>query len=198
MSGQIRRIHSRALRDDNPLSDEALARACAGGDPAAIGALFDRFHVPVARFLYRLVLNADDVEDLVQTTFLELVRGKAVYDGRASVLTWLFAIATNVSRHHRRSFGRRRRLLAAVGWAQVPEESDAADRADARLQLLKVRDALRELSQSLREAFVLCELEGLSAREAAQVCGASEAAIWKRVSKARRAVRTAAFGEVSR
>ena len=90
------------------LSDEGLARACGAGDPAAIGELFDRFQPRVTRYLRRL-LPDDAVEDALQAVFLEVARGTAVFDGRAAVSTWLFASATNVARHERRSFARRRR-----------------------------------------------------------------------------------------
>lgn len=178
-----------------PLSDEALARACAGGDPGAVSALFDRFRGPVARTIHRLVSGGSDVEDLVQSTFLEVARGNSVWDGRASVLTWLLAIATNVVRHHRRSTGRRIRLVSALTWARPAEI--ATNRAEARIELGRAERALGALGDDLREAFVLCQLEGLSARDAADVLGTSEAAVWVRVSKARKAIRAAVLGEES-
>lgn len=179
-------------REAPAIGDEGLAYACAGGDPAAVGALFDRFHRPVTRYLRRLVADAD-VEDAVQTVFLQVARGKAAYDGRASVTTWLFAIATNVARHHRRSFARRARLGTALR-SVAPREGREQERLDARAALAKAEAALRRLRPALREAFVLCELEGLSAGEAAHALGTSEAAVWKRVSKARKALRAEVLG----
>ncbi|MEO0322678.1 MAG: RNA polymerase sigma factor [Myxococcota bacterium] len=192
---QVLPMRTRSTRSPKlaALSDEGLARACAAGDPAAIGALFDRFQPRVTRYLRRLV-HEDAVEDAVQAVFIEVARGKAVYDGRASVNTWLFAIATNVARHERRSFARRRRLGAALR-SLPPRGSTEPQRLDARDLLEHANLALRALSAPLREAFVLCELEGLSAAEAAQALETSEAAIWKRVSKARKAIRQQVLGE---
>jgi RNA polymerase sigma-70 factor, ECF subfamily len=189
MSGDVVRLRQ-APRTDPPLSDEALARGCAGGDPAAIAALFDRFRRPVARYIYRMIGGGPDVDDLVQATFLEIARGQSRYDGeRAVVLTWLFAIATNVVRHYRRSVGRRGRLLAAMAEARPPRSKTFDEGVEDRRQLECAQRALTSLSDELREAFVLCELEGLSAKEASDVLGATESAVWKRVSNARKAIR---------
>jgi len=194
VTGEVVRLRRPERGTDPPLSDEAIARACAGGDATAIAKLFDRFQKPVTRYVHRLTGGGPDLEDLVQSTFLEVARGATAYDGRAGVLTWLFAVATNVVRHHRRSAARRYRLLSAVA-AAAPADRWALDaQADARAQLARAQEALASLSDDLREAFVLCDLEGLSARDAARVLDVSEAAAWKRVSRAREAIRRFATG----
>jgi RNA polymerase sigma-70 factor (ECF subfamily) len=181
--------------EDPAFSDEALARACAGGDAAAIAALFDRYQRKVAGYIARLVGGGPDVEDLVQATFVEVARGAATYQAsRGGVTTWLFSVATNLVRHHRRSTSRRLRLVAAVARAGVGAGSDPSRSADARILLGRAEAALAALAHELREAFVLCEIEGLSAGEAALVAGASEAVVWKRVSKARQALRASVLG----
>lgn len=171
------------------LSDEAVALACAGGDPAAIAELFDRFRHAVARYLSRVLANPHDVEDCLQATFLEVARGTARFAGRSSASTWLFGVATNVARHHARSAGRRSRLSGALVLVGDDEAAPPEGALDARRRLERLRRALGSLSEERREAFVLCELEGLSAREAAEALGVAETAIWKRVSDARRLLR---------
>jgi RNA polymerase sigma factor (sigma-70 family) len=95
------------------LSDEALVFAAGAGDPAALGALFDRFAADVHRFVIRIAGRfAADVDDLAQATFLEVYRSSARFNRRSSVKTWMFGIAINVVRHHRRSEGRRRHARA--------------------------------------------------------------------------------------
>lgn len=177
---------------DATLSDEALALACGSGDPVAVAELFNRFRTPVARYLHRLLRDSHDVEDCVQATFLELARGQARFEGRSAVSTWLFGVATNVARHHMRSAGRRAKLNGALSLVSEEVEPVSVDRTvDARRRLGRLDLALQRLTPERREAFVLCELEGLSAKEAASALGASETAIWKRVSDARRALRAA-------
>lgn len=176
------------------LSDEAVALACGTRDPAAIAELFDRFRVPVTRFLARVVYVKSDIEDLVQATFLEVARGHARFDGRSAVSTWIIGIAANVTRHHLRSAGRQRRLRSALAEVHDSTPPSAPGVAEARVDLERVRRILADQSTELRLAFVLCEVEGLSAKEAAAVLATTETAVWKRVSDVRRALRRAIEG----
>lgn len=73
MTARVIPIRSPAPTDE-VWSDEAVAHACASGDPTAFACLFDRFHGPVTRFLSRAVGTGPDIEDLLQTTFLEVAR----------------------------------------------------------------------------------------------------------------------------
>jgi RNA polymerase sigma-70 factor (ECF subfamily) len=168
------------------LSDEAVALACASADPAAVTELFRRFHEPVARYLSRLVHDPADVEDLVQATFLEVARGHAQYGSRAKVRTWLFGIATNLARVFWRSARRRVRLVRELTLVEAHTAGHGIPSAmDSQSQIALARRALEALPEGQREAFVLCEIEGLTAKEAAEVLTISEAAVWKRVSYAR-------------
>jgi RNA polymerase sigma-70 factor, ECF subfamily len=171
------------------LSDESVATACSTGDSAAVAELFLRFHAPVTRYLSRLVPSRTDVEDLLQTTFLQIAKGRAHYAGRASVRTWLLGIATNVVKHHRRSGARLLRLLDAARREPPPAPPWPCDDDAAKRALRRIEQALSSLSPEQRFAFVLCEIEGLSAREAALILETSEQAVWRRVSDARRALR---------
>jgi RNA polymerase sigma-70 factor, ECF subfamily len=171
-------------RDSNPMSDQAIAAACGTGDGAAITILFNRFQIRITRFVQRLN-GTKNLQDLVQSTFVEVVRGNTVYDGRASVTTWLFAIATNIVRNSRRSFFRRNRLNAALMKEPRHEIQSAGELLDNVRKIERANESLSSLSDSQREAFVLFVLEGLSAKEAALTMGTSESAVWKLVCKAR-------------
>jgi RNA polymerase sigma-70 factor, ECF subfamily len=181
-------IRRETPKSATPLSDASIAVACGTRDPAAITILFDRFHHKVGRYISRLI-GSVNVEDLVQSTFVEVVRGGTVYDGRASVTTWLFAIATNIVRHHRRSFARKKRLTNALKMEPTPSMQNFDDNLDTVRKIEKANEILMELSLSQREAFVLCVLEGQSAKETAEILGTSESAVWKRVCKARATIR---------
>jgi RNA polymerase sigma-70 factor, ECF subfamily len=191
VSARVLPLRKPAERDAS-WSDEAVAYACSSGDPAAVAELFDRFHARVTRYLSRAIGDGPDVEDLLQATFLEIARGKAEYAGRSAVSTWLLGIATNAARHYRRSAARRRDLLEAVAYAhRDAAEPTAADVAHARLALKKAQAVLKALGPDHRLAFVLCELEGVRASEAAEMLGTTESAVWKRVSDVRKAMRRA-------
>ncbi len=194
MTSRVLSIRTRTNDAQEPWTDEAIALACSSGDPQAVAELFERFQLPVTRFLSRLTTGSD-VEDLVQATFLQIARGKARFDGRSAVKTWLFAIATNVMRQHCRTSARRKRLLWALTSASNgPPNDRLSEQVDARRSVQYMRAAFESLSEKSRVAFVLCEIEGLSAREASQVLSSTETAIWKRVSDARKALLKAVEG----
>jgi len=178
------------------MSDEALVAACGAGDAAALGALFDRHHAVVYRFLSRLAgTDAASLDDLVQTTFLELRRGARRFAGRASVKVWILGIAANIVRHDVRSETRRKSLLLAC--AALPRSGPAApDVATERQELVeRLFAALRSLSHDLRVAFVMCDLEEIPCAEAARTLGIREGTLWRRRHDARKALRAALEGK---
>jgi RNA polymerase sigma-70 factor (ECF subfamily) len=176
------------------ISDEALLAACGVGDSAALGALFDRYHEAVYRLVSRLIRSEPhEIDDLVQTTFLEAWRSAKKYAGRGAVKSFLFGIAANTVRHHVRSSRRRRDAYA--DWPQPHDAHTAPDEAAQRTQALALlAAALEELPHDLRAAYVLCDLEELPGVEAAQVLGVRAGTLWRRLHEARRALREAIDG----
>jgi RNA polymerase sigma-70 factor (ECF subfamily) len=175
------------------MSDEALVAAAATGDVAAMAALFDRFHGPVHRFLSRLV-PAADADDLLHATFLEAFAAARKYRGGSLVRTWLFGIALNVGRHHRRGERRRQAFLVGLesGLSSHPPREARPDRAAESRQLVeRVGAALDDLSHERRAAFLLCEVEELSGPEAAKALGAPVGTVGRWLFEARTAVRDA-------
>jgi RNA polymerase sigma-70 factor (ECF subfamily) len=185
----LRRLDERraALSD---ISDEALLAACGVDDTAALGALYDRHHEAVYRLISRL-LRGDraELDDLVQTTFLDAWRSAKRFDGRGAVRSYLLGIAANAVRHHIRGAVRRR---VAIGSVPPPPPAGLPDAAAIRTQQLgRLAAALDELPHDLRAAYVLCELEEVPGVEAARVLGVRAGTLWRRLHEARRALREA-------
>lgn len=185
----LRRLDERraALSD---ISDEALLAACGVGDTAALGALFDRHHEAVYRLISRLLhTEPAEIDDLVQTTFLEAWRSAERYSGSGAVRSYLYGIAANTVRHYVRGAKRRRVALADV---PPPASAGAPDDAAMRAQQVSLlAAALDELPHDLRTAYVLCDLEDLPGVEAARVLGIRAGTLWRRLHDARRALRDA-------
>lgn len=176
------------------MSDEALIAACGTGESAALGALFDRYHDAVRRFLARLSGTDDrDLEDLVMATFEALPRAARGFAGRAAVKTWMLGIASNVARHHVRSEIRRKRLSEAAAAERV-ETADATDDVLAQERAALLQRAITSLPQKLRETFVLVYLEGVSGAEVAELLGVREGTIWNRLHEARARLRESLEG----
>ena len=173
-----------ASRPDSARVAHLLARA-RQGDTVAIQELF-RAHLPgVHRVIHRLVGARADVDDLVQTVFVDAFRSLAGFRGDALFSTWLARIAVRVTMH-----AIRRRPPVA---ASLSEEAElAADlpgperRVAAREGLVLLDRLLAELRPKRRAAFVLHVLEGYSMEEVAAILSASTAAVKVRVHDARR------------
>jgi RNA polymerase sigma-70 factor (ECF subfamily) len=181
------------------MSDEALLAACATGDAAGLAALFRRHNAAVYRFLSRMAgVDDRDLDDLVQATFLAVRDAAARYRGGSSVRTWVFAIALNVARNHVRAEIRRRGARSNLE-ELAPSPGPALDAlVDQRQALARVEAALSDLPHDLRAAFVLCALEGIPGREAAEVLGVRQGTLWRRVFEARTRLRDALEGRARR
>lgn len=172
------------------MSDEALLAACALGDSAALGALYDRLTPHVWRFLSRMAGDrVAELEDLVQATFIAVHRSAANFRGSASVRTWVFAIASNVTRRYLRDEIRRKAAVERL--SKLPVSPPGPDESVEQEQLLqRMRDALSALPYHLRVSLVMCELEGIPGREAASVLSIPTGTLYRRVHEARQALRT--------
>jgi RNA polymerase sigma-70 factor, ECF subfamily len=174
-------------------SDAGLLRRFALGDPTAVNEVYQRHARLLARVCARMGAgSAADVEDVVQTTFLEAIRSAKTFQGRSSLRGWLVAIALNQTRLHRRTEGRARRKLAEAASLAVAHSQSGDDRELALQRAERVRRveaALLELPDLQREALVLSEIEGLPAKEIAVLLDAPAATIWRRVHDARKSLR---------
>lgn len=175
------------------LSDQGLIAACATADRGARAVLFARHVNGVHRFIARMTAaDADAVDDLVQSTFLEAFRCAARFRGGSQVRTWLFAIATNLVRTYARGEIRRKAAMSAA--AELPAPTSGAHVAEHRVMVERLAVAVAELSHDLREVFVLVDVEEWKGAEAAAALGVPEGTVWRRLHDARNRLR-AALGE---
>src|SRR5947199_9302497 len=97
------RAAARNSSADDAASDESLIRRIAAGDQLAMRTLFARHRIPLYRWLLRIVRDETVAEDLLSDVFLDVWRQAASFKGRASVSTWLLAIARYKALSARRS-----------------------------------------------------------------------------------------------
>ena len=143
------------------------------GDAAAFDALFGRHVSNLRGYLQRLSGSAAAADDLVQTTFVSMVRGRGRFLRGAKVKPWLYAIATNAARDWRR----RTKFEAVSDDGVLPEEAaDPAPERDPGLEKA-VKQALAQLPEAQREAIVMNRYEGLSFAEIAVHAGVTESAV---------------------
>lgn len=151
---------------------------------------------PLARYLQRMVGDHALAEDLLQEALLRIARGLPNFDGRSSVKTWAFTIATRTAMDHFRKAGGAARH---VDEDEVPDLPDSAPTPEQRLALDQMNACVREVVAALpddyRAAILLHDFGGLSARETAAACSCSEANAKVRIHRARAKLKEALRNE---
>jgi RNA polymerase sigma factor (sigma-70 family) len=181
----LRHLRRAALaRQGGCLSDgELLACYVARRDEAAFEALVRRHGPMVLGVCRRVIGNAHDAEDAFQATFLVLVRKAASIGKRDAVGNWLFGVAYRAALKAR-SVARRRQ-------AREKQVEDMPERwiepEDLWHDLRPLLDAeLLRLPDKYRAAILLCDLEGRSRRDAAQLLGLPEGTLSSRLAAGRK------------
>lgn len=173
-------------------SDAELVERVAAGELDALGLLFDRHEGGVRRFFLRMGISASDVDDLMQATFLELLRAAPRFRADMSVKSWLFGLSSIMARRHRRSLARAAtRLLGWASGARFESPPTPVDELAREQDLRRFQAAFEQLAPKKREVFTLVVLEGLSGEEAAGALGVPVNTVWTRLHHARRELRSA-------
>lgn len=179
----------------NPAADTAAMARLQAGDDLALNELMDRWRTRVVSYLIRVVANETAAIDLAQETFVRVYRARLGYRPSSKFSTWLFAIATNLARHHLR-WQRRHPSVSlddpdddAIHDRIPSASSDPSGDAVKAEQAAAVKEAIISLPQDLREAVILFEYEDMSHAEIAAVVGCSAKAVETRLYRARQILR---------
>lgn len=164
-------------RDPSPPSDGPLWSSVAAGDLEAFEVLVRRHQASLIRFLERFLGNRSDAEDVAQETFLAALRRPEAYQGRASVRSWLFAIAKNSAREFLRARGRRRHREVARSVRDRAAHPDPSE--------TWIRELLAAMPDKLREALLVCDLHGFTYEEAAEILKCPVKTVSTRLFRAR-------------
>jgi RNA polymerase sigma-70 factor (ECF subfamily) len=187
----MKKAHARSVTPADPtLTDAGLVAACAAGDRVALGMLFER-HARAVQCFVRSMRGSDAavVDDLVQGTFVAAFEAAGRFTG-PSVKSWLFGIAANLVRGYARRERRRKNALRVVS-----ETSRSSYCATDPATLARLPAAMTALSDDLRAALVIVDIEGERGVDAAAALGIPEGTLWRRVYHARHALRAALGGE---
>jgi RNA polymerase sigma-70 factor (ECF subfamily) len=169
-----------------PPTDRALIERLRAGDHGAADAVFARYYPRVLSYLTRMARRRDVAEDLLQETFLRLIRHAPRLAEDTRIEIWLLTVARNLCRSHFRSASHERigiAKLEQLGPARVdsPHETLEGQELHARLER-----ALGELSFEHREVLVLLVVEGLAQDSVATLLNVSPQALRQRYSRARK------------
>lgn len=179
------------------MDTDATAIQASLRDPQLFGVLFDRHHDAIHRYLARR-LGSHHADDLASETFTKAFERRGSYDAaQTSALPWLYGIANNLARRHRRTEQRQLRAYARTGVDPVVESD--ADEVVARLAAAaatrRLAAALAGLRHRDREALLLLAWAGLDYQGISQALGVPVGMVRSRLHRARAQLR-AALGDL--
>lgn len=173
-------------------SDEELMRRLQNGEDSMLAPLMQHWEIPVKRFIFRLIGNTAEAEDLAQEVFMRIYTKRSTYRVGAKFSTWCFSIAANQAKNRLR-WWHRRPALSLNAWTDAggdtADESSASDQPSTvtvqRERIAAVQTAVAALPLDLRTSLVLFEYENQSMTEIAETLGCTPKAVENRLYRAR-------------
>ena len=162
-------------------TDEQLMAEVASGDLDKLRILFNRHHLHVYNFLFKMCGDKMLSEDLTQDVFYKVIKYKATYN-KGSFLSWLFTISRNSLKTH---FSRNKEMHRDLEEAKhnVGETNGEEDYSQLHL-------ALQQLDTSDRELIVLNRLQGIRYHELAEILNSTPGAVKTKMSRALKKLKT--------
>ncbi len=170
-----------------PDPDAELLARLKSGDESAFIELMARYKRPILQFVYRILNDAHEAEDVAQDVFLRVHQNLARFNPRARLSTWIFQIARNAAldRTRRKKF---QSLENAAEKVPTIGKTPADDLQSLELGR-QIAAAVAELPEDQRAALVLAEYENLSYSDIAAVLKTSVKSVELRLYRARQFLR---------
>jgi RNA polymerase sigma-70 factor (ECF subfamily) len=172
------------------------------GDEASFELLLQRYRTPLVNFLFRMVRNREQAEDLAQEVFLRVYRAREDYVPSAKFTTWLFRIATNLALNSMRDT-RYQKLEVSIDAPVTVDAEDGDGRPldvaekhpnieqhlveDVRVKM--IHHAINKLPEKQRAAVLLHKYQELDYTEIAKILSCSESALKSLLFRAYEALR---------
>lgn len=181
------------MRDE----DYEIVLRVQAGDKAAFNLLVEKYHRRVSRLLVRLLKNQEDIEDVVQETFIKAYRAIGNFRGESAFYTWIYRIAINTAKNL--LLTQKRKPSQALEYeneeGETFEDNSALSNIDTPESLYLTRQvaetvnkAMMALPSDLRDAIVMREIDGLSYEEIAEAMGCPIGTVRSRIFRAREAI----------
>lgn len=196
-------VDEAALSGSTVVEDPTSCAAASRDEDLSLSfeALTDKYYRRIYNLIRYQVGDPDEAADLTQETFLKAFRAIHAFKGEAKVSTWLWRIALNLCKSSFRKRARRERLMPLSLDAEVATDEGEVSRempdwsicpemmAEAKELRCLVRRAIRSLPEIYRIAVILCDLEGYSYQEIADITQASVQAVKSRLHRGRQMLR---------
>jgi RNA polymerase sigma-70 factor, ECF subfamily len=193
------RPHDRAMNEQGD-ADALLVERAKRGEVSAFEMLVVKYQRRIERLVGRMVRDTDLVQDIAQETFIRAYRALPQFRGESAFYTWLYRIAVNTAK--KALLEKKRDPLVFEGAMVSTEDGEEPSRVESELTdgetpetvlagrqvAATVNAAIDALSEDLRQAIVLREIEGLSYEEIADVMNCPIGTVRSRIFRAREAI----------
>ena len=181
-------------------ADAVLVDRAKRGDVRAFEMLVVKYQRRIERLIGRMVRDVDIVPDIAQESFIRAYRALPQFRGDSAFYTWLYRIAVNTAK--KALMDMKRNPLVSESAMRSDEDSDEPSRAESELSdgetpegilaskeiAAAVNSAVEALSDELRQAITLREIEGLSYEEIAEAMNCPIGTVRSRIFRAREAI----------
>ncbi|MDO9284297.1 MAG: RNA polymerase sigma factor RpoE [Aquabacterium sp.] len=182
-------------------TDVALVERAKRGDQKAFEMLVVKYQRRIERLIARMVRDVDLVQDIAQESFIRAYRALPQFRGDSAFYTWLYRIAVNTAKKALVDL-KRDPLVTESARAGVNDDDDETSRVERELTdgetpeavlaskeiAQAVNAAIEALSEDLRQAITLREIEGLSYEEIAELMSCPIGTVRSRIFRAREAI----------
>jgi RNA polymerase sigma-70 factor (ECF subfamily) len=181
--------------------DELLVERAKRGDTRAFEMLVIKYQRRIERLIARMVRDVDLVQDIAQESFIRAYRALPQFRGDSAFYTWLYRIAVNTAKKALVDL-KRDPLVVESALSSVSDDDDETSRVERELTdgatpeavlaskeiAETVNAAIAALSEDLRQAITLREIEGLSYEEIAEMMNCPIGTVRSRIFRAREAI----------
>ena len=180
------------MPNDDPTDMELIQVITATNCPLATTTLVERYTIRVRSMVYPLLLNHADADEVTQIALLQALRALGSYRRQAAFSTWLFRIAVNAAKNHRRQQGRHTARQAP----EVDTAAIAAPADESPVAIAEYHDSTDTITQAIallpfeqRVAITLIAIEGHDYPTAAKIAKCNPATLRWRLHRARQRLR---------
>ena len=177
------------------VSDEELMLECRKGDMSAFELLVRRYQDALVNYIHYTINDYHRAEDLAQETFLRVFKSASRYEPKASFKSWLYTIATNLSRNEIRNRARRKTYFLEDMVDENEDVYDSEFMIDTRFQpdilyekkerQQLIKKTLKQLPENQRLALTLVTYQELSYEEISEILNCSVGAVKSLIHRAR-------------
>lgn len=176
-------------RTHEDIQDELLVLQCQDGDDAALKTLVSRWQPRLARFAWRLTSERDAARDIVQDSWLAIVRGIRRLDDPARFRSWAYRIVSNKCADWIRRRSAQRKAAKELQGDTVTDYEPRTVDGDSADDVDRLRVALRQLPSQQRAILSLHYLDGIGVAEIARVLDVAVGTVKSRLHHARNGLR---------